>query len=162
MLTVVSKKEVVDVVCDMSGYTPFVAEFSDERTPTPVYWRIGDFDRSLIEIGLNENSGCVSNVALVMFSEESVSRAVGREELEIEIGMPVFDIRELTESGGLDNHYNFRIIVNRDSLRLLFIDDIKPVKVYRNKSVDFGVGEGGELVWLEFFSLEEGALFELI
>jgi len=161
VLKVISRKDVVDVVTDMSGYTPFISEFIDERTPTPLYWRIGDFKSSLIEVGLNKRSGCISSVSLIMFNGGSVAPIGGREEQVVEVGMPVFDIQDWDEDRCLDIKCDFNILRGKGCLRLLFFSDVKLAKVYRNKSVDFGVGELGELIWIEFSSLDEVSLDEL-
>lgn len=161
MLKVISSKEAVDVVTDMSGYTPFTSEFLNEKTPTPIYWRIGDFESSLIEIGLNKNSGCISGVSLLMFNDGSNVPLEGREKLVVEVGTPIFDIKEWAENGCLDVQSDFRVFRGKGSLRLLFSSDVKPIKIYRNESVDFCVGGAGELIWIEFSSLDETSLSEL-
>ena len=56
----------VEIECD--GYTPLVARFGGYSGPiswAPKYWRTGNFERSLLEIGVNPLSGEVCAIDLV-------------------------------------------------------------------------------------------------
>ncbi|MEP7731521.1 hypothetical protein [Marinomonas primoryensis] len=160
MLKVTSSKEVGDVNIDMGGYTPLISEFHNEKSSIPIYWRVGDFESSLIEVGLNKNSGCILSVSLLMFDSVSDVPFVGSSDLAVEVGMPIFDIEGWPEDGSLDIQSYFRVFKAEDRLRLMFSDELKPVKIYRNKTVDFCISEMGELIWIEFLSLVESELLE--
>lgn len=55
-----------EIECD--GYVPLVIRFDGYYGPdswAPIYWRTGDFEHSLVEIGVNPSSGAICSVILV-------------------------------------------------------------------------------------------------
>ena len=162
MLKITSKKELEILSVDMSGYTPFIAEFQNQKSQVPIYWRIGNFDNTLLEIAINSHSGCISSVSILMLSEPIYMPLTEKNELSVEVCMPIIEVEKWPEDGDLDIHSDFKVCGYDNSLRLILSNDIKPVKIYRNQSVDFFVGSAGELIGIEFSNLDKAELSDLL
>ena len=78
----------VEVECD--GYVPLVIRFDGYYALdfwVPIYWRTGDFERSLVEIGVNPSSGAICEVVLVCLPGIETTALVSAEASD-ETGLP--------------------------------------------------------------------------
>ena len=160
ILRVISNTTADQCAVETNGYTPLIVEFENNRTSSPIYWRAGNYDTSLIGIGLNPNTGCFSSISLLMFDSmnESLSTSVP---LIVERCMPVFDIFEWPNSGYLDSENDFLVSRNGKSIRFVFSEQLIMHKVFSNDNVDCCVDEQGELIWIQVSGLDKKTLNEI-
>ncbi|WP_147407017.1 hypothetical protein [Pseudomonas sp. 91RF] len=124
--------------------------FEGERHPAaPLYWRVGDFAESLLEIGINRVSGAVAKVCLVACGEREVLQDHRQYLAGSSIsGIPVFDI-----AGWPDSRYKDEVgyleVAESEAVLVMFFSSDKVVElVYEFSGVRFGVAFGGRLIWI--------------
>lgn len=79
----------VEIECD--SYVPVIIRFDGYEGPiswVPKYWRTGDFKRSLIEIGMNPNSGAICKIVLTLLCDV-VSHPIAGEATSERSGLPI-------------------------------------------------------------------------
>lgn len=67
MLTVKGSIQVENADLEIDDYVPFVFRNRDNQTSVPLYWRTGDFKSSLLEIGINPETGAIATVKVPFF-----------------------------------------------------------------------------------------------
>lgn len=161
-------KEIVactDISVDIDEYVPFTIEVNVPKPLTlPLYWRGGDGKQSLIEIGLNRESGVVCSATLTAINPKKIKET----ELPINIdlpevsGMAVFEISSWAYFS--DNYSNsfqdefgseICLILGKDYLTLQFENVDKPIKYIKNNRLRFGVASNGMLSALDVMGLSE-------
>lgn len=71
-LILIEEKACENLTIDIDEYIPFIVEIESGLTP-PLYWRGGDGELSLIEIGLNKNNGAVCSATLTKINPLNIS-----------------------------------------------------------------------------------------
>ncbi|WP_298772961.1 hypothetical protein [uncultured Shewanella sp.] len=146
MLNIISIKEPEEIQVLDSGYVPFIAEFKKQKISVPLYWRTGNFKDTLIEIAINPDSGCISEISIVMLKSISSIADIHLDELLIESFLPIIDVTGWPEDRFLDVESDFEVYGSHKYLRVMFFKKEKITKIYRSFSVDFLVGKGDKLI----------------
>ena len=89
-------------------------DMSKEHT---IYWRTGDFEKSLIEIGLGSETGILRSFTLteaaIVSSNDQCIESIDCETIE---GTPIFDISGFPSNGFLDCTNQFNVYLGQKEL----------------------------------------------
>lgn len=134
----------------------------DVQSSAPLTWRTGDFNCSLLEVGLNSKSGAISNVQLV--TPGSIRRAESadkKESMPCSSGVPVCDLSTWPELMPYyarwyhDEKNEIVVSVGDDFLTIHCDRQRQPEKLFCAGNAKFGVDAENNLVWLGFFGLTQ-------
>ena len=149
---------------EFDEHIPFIVEFGEDPIGLPLYWRIGDGSKSLMEIELNKKVGSVNCITLTSINLEnarSVKYALESNEIE-EIGSPTFELTnwpETIESRNYSDHFSddfdsdINLDIGRDFISVIFKGCPKELRYIRNGSVRFGLDKYGFLSKIDIMKL---------
>jgi hypothetical protein len=142
MLNVFELSDKVFEKIEIDPYIPIKIKWGDwdilvEET---IYWRTGDFKKSLIEIGIASKSGLLRSLTVVhsdkiYFKEKSMNLTDAIEE-----GIPKFIISDWPECGRKDECGLFEIYYQEDEVNLILSTNKVSKKVVSGK-VSFGLDD---------------------
>jgi hypothetical protein len=95
MLRVISSTQVTDCTLQLEDYLPISFRCADAASPIPLYWRTGDFKKSLLEIGLNQNTGAICKVTVTLIGSYSRTEIDDSTEVTtVHAGLPICDVSD--------------------------------------------------------------------
>ncbi|WP_147424399.1 hypothetical protein [Vogesella indigofera] len=116
MIKTISYKAPCSSLIKNEDYLPFHISFPSEETSTPIYWRTGNFENKLIEIGINEKSGSICSIALILpggINQKQVKNTVEKKTIQ---GFPIFQISELLKETYKDELCEFNVFIKKAAL----------------------------------------------
>ena len=130
----------------------------------PLYWRTGNFHRSLIEIGINENDGKLISFTLVIADGMSplteIPSFLQQVITPINYGIPVFDISRWPQLNAYKDHFidepeTVTVYIGESQLSILFgeVTSIQ-YRIVADK-VTFGVDKKNTLLIVEVAALSD-------
>lgn len=116
MIKIGNIKEAKDVFVEYDLYIPINIKLGKRNNVSEsiLYWRIGDFDKALVEIGIERNSKEIYSITLVICDKVYESEKIYNSFHSMMIGCPMLVLNNLEEK--------------------TFIDESKPVEVYFEKN----------------------------
>lgn len=154
-----------DISIDIDEYIPFAVEVkSQESSSPPLYFRCGDGKHSLMEIGLNRESGSVCSATLTTILADRVNETElpANSDLPETTGLAAFDVsawdsRSDNYADNFEDSFGSEItlIVGGDYLTLRFEGSEKPVRYIKNGQLRFGIASDGRLSTLDILNLTE-------
>lgn len=126
---------------DIDYYVPVSAYFEDSYNLINegiVYWRTGDIERSLIEIGIGSNTGVLKKITLTVIKNVILSGVVVNCN-KVEVGVPVFDVSIIPQKGIYDYINDFQVYLGEDTITAIIGKIDKCGKMIRIGRVDIGV-----------------------
>lgn len=162
-------KEEVDCLAssvDFDEYVPFTAEFESDSLSPPLYWRVGDGKSSLMEIGLNKDSGAVHSITLTSIKAENVRKdnkdyASSASEKD---GLPIFDLSEWRNGNCSDEfasnfidefNVDLELTLGQDFISVSIVGGMEPVYCIKNNSVIFGIDVEGALTNIDIINMSQ-------
>ncbi|WP_168393599.1 hypothetical protein [Erwinia amylovora] len=158
-----------DVAISIDGYVPIDIKIFESKGFPPLYWRIGNGKRSLLEFAVLPENGFLSAITLVIIDPDSVQKV---DKLQVEIsgsenGFPVADLELWECSNNNDfsqrfvDDFNFDIqaFTSSDSI-LLLIGENKDETRWIKCSDTFclGINDKGNITHLFLDKLTEEAV----
>lgn len=121
LLKIIGLKRDEKVVAEFGDYLPFKFDLTDGESCNCVYWRLGNFKSSLIEIGVDRKSGVVASFSLVIF--DCFERGVPElsTSLRAEVGVPCFSVDCWHEEMLLDERAEVRVFYDSNKMMLIFL-----------------------------------------
>lgn len=117
----------VSIECD--GYVPIIVEFAGGFEWPPKYWRTGDFETSLIEIGVDPRDKTICSITVTSLSslpEKSKSEALPLEDFQP--GLPRADPAIWSqEQWYVDDKCEVKAVLIEDQLIVAFGDLDQPM-----------------------------------
>ena len=154
MLRVISSIDVKDCSLQTDEYIPISFQCSEAASLIPLYWRTGDFKKSLIEVGLNKNTGAICTVTVTAIGSCSRTRVGGSvEATNIHLGLPVCEISNWPEDRFKDEPFTFVTLVGEDSLSIWIAPKAPLKSVYEIGPASFVTDTEGYLRLLHFKDL---------
>ena len=146
-------------------YIPFYVNFDFESIYAPNYWRVGDGRRSLMEIGLDRDSGAVNSITLTSVNVKNL-REISNSYIEYvsEVdGLPTFDLSPWVKQASDDDSSRFidefnvdlDLELGQNCLSVSIIPKVEPVKYIKNSNILFGLGLDDTLVKIDIIDLSE-------
>ncbi|TGA96118.1 hypothetical protein E4665_16545 [Sporolactobacillus shoreae] len=142
MLKALEYKKRKPVKVEFDIYTPINIEFGTwniSKEPT-IYWRTGDFKKSLIEIGIGKRTGDIRSITLIL--SENVFKVENdhfdSKNLPVIKGIPVFKIDQFINKNYTDEEDKLNIYIGEDKIYMLFSEN-EMVSLVQNDNVEFGI-----------------------
>lgn len=164
MLKAVGSIKVTDFYMVIDDYVPFTFRCKETASVQPLYWRIGNFKDSLIEIGINQNSGAVCALTITCFIKPIATLQEDDFELVAENtyeGVPICDIRNWPSDRFWDDLIEFKAIFEKDKLYILINSPTDIRHSYRVGNLVFGFDSGANLSWLEINNLSSVDIWKM-
>ncbi|CQR57004.1 hypothetical protein [Paenibacillus riograndensis] len=140
MLNVRKLANIVEELLEIDPYIPIKIRWGkwNEILDPTIYWRTGDFKKSLIEIGISSESGLIRTVTVV-HSDKIISDSTGINWPDIvQEGTPIFKVSNWPENGRLDENGAFEIWLSKTEVNLVLSKNTIVKKVISGR-VCFGL-----------------------
>lgn len=138
MLKIESYKDVQEELIEYDLYIPINIKFgnqSDINAPI-FYWRTGDFQESLIEIGIGKEEKEIRTITLTICNNVYERERDDISFLRTVAGVPIVAIECLENNMCVDYEGILKFCYDEDGISILFSES-KPVLCIKNKSVNF-------------------------
>lgn len=142
MLKVIEYKEGKSENIEYDVYTPINIEFGTwniSKEPT-IYWRTGDFKKSLIEIGVGKYTGNIRSITLTLCENvyETEESNFDMKNVTLIKGMPNFDVEKFNNETYVDEKGKLNVYIGNDKVLILFSDN-EVVSILQNANVGFAI-----------------------
>lgn len=137
----------------IEGYLNFAKEDN-------VYWRTGDINKSLIEIGIGSDTGILKSITLVTAKNIKLETATINVDSVIE-GIPVFDSSIIPEKGVYDYINDFIVFLNSNSITVVISDIDKCRKIINFDRIGLGIDIDNNITHLSINNLAASEYMEL-
>ncbi|WP_374420571.1 hypothetical protein [Chromobacterium sp.] len=157
-MKIIGLKRDEKVVAEFGDYLPFKFDLTDGESCNCVYWRLGNFKSSLIEIGVDRKSGVVASFSLVIF--DCFERGVPElsTSLRAEVGVPCFSVDCWHEEMLLDERAEVRVFYDSNKIMIAWADVDTTEWIVVSDCVEFGIGFSGRLCWVFVRGLPEESI----
>ncbi|MEK4505952.1 MULTISPECIES: hypothetical protein [Bacillus] len=140
MLKVIEYKDSQPINIEYDLYTPINIEFGSwniSKEPT-IYWRTGDFKKSLIEIGLGKYTGNIRSITLTLSENvhKMESLKLDMEDIIMVKGVPSFEIEESNDNTYIDEKGKLDVYIGRDKVFISFSEN-DAVSILQSDTVGF-------------------------
>jgi len=139
----VNKKVVSSIEFD--EYIPFTVDFENKPISSPIYWRVGNGTTSLLEIGINKDSGQIASLCLTCMDVKHISLVDKGflTDLPCEEGIPIADITnwdcvDFANKFIDDFSKNIKLEIGNGYLLLSNLNINKPKKLVTHEDIIFG------------------------
>lgn len=142
MLKVIDYKDSQPINIEYDLYTPINIEFGSwniSKEPT-IYWRTGDFKKSLIEIGLGKYTGNIRSITLTLSENvhKMESLKLDMEDINMVKGVPSFQIEESNDNTYIDEKGKLDVYIGMDKVLISFSEN-DAVSILQNDTVGFAL-----------------------
>ncbi|KLL01126.1 hypothetical protein XJ18_01715 [Bacillus pumilus] len=142
MLKVTEYKDSQSINIEYDLYTPINIEFGSwniSKEPT-IYWRTGDFKKSLIEIGIGKYTGSLRSITLTL--SENVHKMenleLDKKNINVIKGVPNFQVEEHNDKIYIDDKGKLDVYIGLDKVLISFSEN-DTVSVLQNDTVGFAL-----------------------
>ncbi|ENJ9654212.1 hypothetical protein AB2T14_001835 [Clostridium botulinum] len=140
MLKVLECKDKELVNIEFDRYVPLNIEFgswnvSEEST---IYWRIGDFKKSLIEIGIGKNKGELRSITLTLAENVYKLDNLKNENLKVVEGMPKIQVDNFENETYIDEKGDIKVYIGSDTVCIVFSEN-EVISFIKNYNIEFGI-----------------------
>ncbi|AVQ47144.1 hypothetical protein [Clostridium botulinum] len=144
MLKVLKCKEKEVVKFQFDIYVPINIKFGswDISEDQTIYWRTGDFKKSLIEIGIGEKTGDIHSITLILAENVYKLNNFDNGNSNIIEGMPKIKLDNLVNKTYNDKKGDINVYVDRDNIYILFSKN-EVSSFIKNYNVEFGLDNDG-------------------
>lgn len=127
-------------------YTPISIEFGAwniSNEPT-LYWRTGDFKKSLIEIGIGKFTGDMRSITLTLSENVLLleDNNFDVENVKLVKGIPVFEVDQFIDETYIDEKGKLDVHIGLDQVFISFSEN-KAVSLVQNENVSVGIDSNG-------------------
>ncbi len=140
MLKVLDCKDKKAASVEFNTYIPLYVEFGSwdiSKEPT-VYWRNGDFIKSLVEIEIGRNEGDIRSITLNLCEEVNIIEDLEIKNKKICEGIPVINLEKFFNATCVDEKGNLRVFIYKDIVNILFSEN-EIVSIIQNENIGFGL-----------------------
>ena len=143
MLNIIETTNCTEATIEIDEYIPFSIEFASKNPSSLAYWRAGDGNSSLMEVGLDENSGAIKSVTLTSINPKNVNRvddllsradsdACGIPICDMEKWFALGDSREFSENFVDEFELDISLNIGRSHISVLLCKDCNPKYNFEN------------------------------
>lgn len=140
---------------EIDYYVPFIVDVKEQNftNENSIYWRTGNFDTSLLEIGIGEKSGILQNITLTMVNQV-YTNGINYEALETRSGIPIFDI-SLIKNKIFDYFSEYYVSLAVDNVTVAITPKNRVKTIINMGRVDMGFGFENELIFIKVNKLSD-------
>ena len=147
---------------DIDYYVPFKINLGNEKSYTPkIYWRIGNFKNSLMEISIDEKSGMLRGITLTSVNKAHLVNATLENINIVESGTPVFLLDGNIKNGLCDQVVDFYVYLSMEFIMVNFSEESHPYKYIELERVRFGFDKDNKLISVTIKDLSGNEYSEL-
>lgn len=157
MLRVITSTEVNDCTLQVEDL-PISFHCAEVASRTPFYWRTGDFKKSLLEIGLNQNTGAICKVTVTLIGSHYKMEVEDSTTTIAHDSLPICDVSEWPKDKFKDEPFGFSTLIGEDSVSIWIAPEAPLKMTYEIGRVGFAADREGYLRLLRFKDLSR---FEL-
>ncbi|XKM13052.1 hypothetical protein RCS94_08460 [Orbaceae bacterium ac157xtp] len=146
---------------EIDYYVPFTVEVKGQNftNENSLYWRTGNFDTSLLEIGIGEKSGILKSITLTMVNQVDTNNA-NYEVLDIRNATPIFDI-SMMKNQIFDYISEYYVSLTVDDITVRMSQENRVKTIFRMGRIDMGFGFENELIFIKVSKLFDREYKEL-
>lgn len=138
MLKVTEYKDSQSINIEYDLYTPINIEFGSwniSNEPT-IYWRTGDFKKSLIEIGIGKYTGSLRSITLTLSENVHKMENIKLDNKNINVikGVPNFQVEEHNDKTYIDEKGKLDVYIGLDKVLISFSEN-DTVSILQNDTV---------------------------
>ncbi|MFJ5964442.1 hypothetical protein [Bacillus sp. NPDC093026] len=142
MLKVTEYKDSQPINIEYDLYTPINIEFGSwniSKEPT-IYWRTGDFKKSLIEIGIGKYTGSLRSITLTLSENvhKMESLKFDLKDMNIIKGVPNFQVEEYNDMTYIDEEGKLDVYIGIDNVLISFSEN-DTLFILQNDTVGFAL-----------------------
>lgn len=128
-------------------YVPFTINLGNEKSYTSkIYWRIGNFKNSLMEVSIDENSGMLRKITLTSVDKAHLVNAALENVDIVENGTPVFLLNGNVKHGLCDQVMDFYVYLSKEFIMVNFSEESHPYKFIELERVRFGFDKDNKFI----------------
>ncbi|MEV2910173.1 hypothetical protein ABNF65_16450 [Paenibacillus larvae] len=150
-ITSISKESI-----EIDEYIPINVKWiaNQQAFDSSLYWRTGDFKKSLFELAISERNGCILSLTLTIVDKTYIN-SFDYSEIMVPIieGLPLFKTKGLFSNVFFDEVNEFILAINNNALRIIFEPQPIIVKQIKNGRIKFGLTEQNLLSMIEITDL---------
>ena len=142
MLQVIEYEERQTVNIEFDLYIPInieIGTWNISKEPT-IYWRTGDFKKSLVEIGVGKYTGKIRSITLTLcehvYNTENFNFNI--EDINLIDGVPVFQIEESINKTYMDEKGKLNVYIGNDKVLISFSEN-EIMSIVQNDNVGFAI-----------------------
>lgn len=142
MLKVTEYKDSQPINIEYDLYTPINIEFGSwniSKEPT-IYWRTGDFKKSLIEIGIGKYTGSLRSITLTLSENVHKMESLKFDLKDINMikGVPNFQVEEYNDTTYIDEEGKLDVYLGIDKVLISFSEN-DALSILQNDTVGFAL-----------------------
>ncbi|MGG2111887.1 hypothetical protein ABFY60_15415 [Lysinibacillus pakistanensis] len=140
MLQVIQYEERQTVNIEFDLYIPInieIGTWNISKEPT-LYWRTGDFKKSLIEIGVGKYTGKIRSITLTLCENVYNTENLNFKDINFIEGLPIFQIEESIDKTYIDEKGKLNIYIGNDKVLILFSEN-EIISIAQNDNVGFAI-----------------------
>lgn len=163
MLRIIGSTELNVCSVQVADYLPISVRCTQVASPTPLYWRTGDFKKSLLEIGLNQNTGELYRVTVTLIGNYSRGEIEAFAEARtVQGSVPICDISGWPADRFKDEPFTFTTLIGEDSVSIWLGPTASLKTIYEIGHVRFAADGEANLRVLQFTHLSRSDLDRII
>lgn len=156
MLRIIGSTEVEICTVQVTDYLPISVRCAEVASLTPLYWRTGDFKKSLLEIGLNQNTGAICKVTVTLIGNYLKETVEDFPEASILQGcLPICDITGWPGDRFKDELFAFTTLIGEDSVSIWVAPEEPLSTIYEFGQIRFATDREGYLRLIQFKDVNE-------
>ncbi|MCR8982539.1 hypothetical protein [Brevibacillus laterosporus] len=163
MLRKIRIQEIEHETLELDDYIPFNVYWKTPFAFPIQYWRTGDLEKSLIEMGINSESGELLSITLTMLHSVSYESPIflhSKKDID-QFGIPVFDISAWENIRFIDEPIDFQSFFFNGRL-IIALDDKKTVaSMLSSEHIKFYFDSNHFLIAFELGNLSEEEVLQL-
>ncbi|MCC9089802.1 MULTISPECIES: hypothetical protein [Bacillus] len=142
MLKVTEYKDSQPINIEYDLYTPInieIGSWNISKEPT-IYWRTGDFKKSLIEIGIGKYTGSLRSITLTLSENVHKMESLKFDLKDINMikGVPNFQVEEYNDTTYIDEEGKLDVYIGIDKVLISFSEN-DALSILQNDTVGFAL-----------------------
>ncbi len=157
-MRILSLRDPCPVTIESDGYVPVMARFQGAFEFPPLYWRTGDFRRTLVEIGVEKSSGAICKVTVTLVDGLRSGCESEIDVMALREGISCADIALFGTNTRVDVEHEVVASLEDSQLIVRFGDGVPAIpESCRSGNVSFLVSAESELCGVAFsaFSIQQ-------
>lgn len=120
MLRIGKITEITKTNIKIDYYVPFRISFSNNEVEDIICWRIGDFNKTLLEFSIGKDSRLLRKIVLVAASKVSLANENLGRIIGTECGIPTIEFQNIKNQLVYDNPINFNTVLGNDFIKVFW------------------------------------------
>ena len=156
MIRIVGSTEVDNCTFQVSDYGPISVRCAEAISLTSLYWRTGDFKKSLLEIGLNQSTGAICKVTVTLIGNYLKKTVEDFGEASFLRGcLPICDISGWPSDRFKDESFAFTTLIGEDTVSIWVAPEAPISTIYQCGQIRFVADGEGYLRLMQFTDVNE-------